>query len=119
VDVEFLVQYLQLRHGRRHAWVRMPGTINALRALRKERILSPEDHRVLCDAYLFLRRLESRLRIVANQSTSFLSRDPVKLRTLAKRMGYTDDDGSAGERLLAEYERTRAGVRTVFERIVG
>ena len=119
VDVEFLVQYLQLRYGRRHAWVRMPGTINALRALRKERILSPEDHRVLCDAYLFLRRLESRLRIVANQSTSFLSRDPVKLRTLAKRMGYTDDDGSAGERLLAEYERTRAGVRTVFERIVG
>jgi len=41
----------------------------------------PGDHRLLCDAYLFLRRLESRMRIVANQSTSFLARDPEKLRT--------------------------------------
>jgi [glutamine synthetase] adenylyltransferase / [glutamine synthetase]-adenylyl-L-tyrosine phosphorylase len=118
VDIEFLAQYLQLRHGKQHAGVRIPGTINALRALRKEGILSRENHRLLCDAYLFLRRLESRLRIVANQSTSFLSRDPEKLRALAKRMGYDDSDGSAGKRLLAEYERLRTEVRGVFDRIV-
>ncbi|NTW58047.1 MAG: bifunctional [glutamate--ammonia ligase]-adenylyl-L-tyrosine phosphorylase/[glutamate--ammonia-ligase] adenylyltransferase [Nitrospirae bacterium] len=118
VDIEFLAQYLQLRHGKKHAWVRVPGTINALRALRKEGLLSLDDHRLLCDAYLFLRRLESRLRIVANQSTSFLSRDPDKLRVLAKRMGYADDDGSAGRTLLAEYERTRAKVRAMFERML-
>jgi glutamate-ammonia-ligase adenylyltransferase len=118
VDIEFLAQYLQLRHGKKHAWVRVPGTINALRALRKEGLLSLEDHRLLCDAYLFLRRLESRLRIVANQSTSFLSRDPDKLRVLAKRMGYADDDGSAGRTLLAEYERTRAEVRAMVERML-
>jgi glutamate-ammonia-ligase adenylyltransferase len=118
VDIEFLAQYLQLRHGKNHAWVRLPGTINALRALRKEDILSLEDHRLLCDAYLFLRRLESRLRIVANQSTSFLFRDPDQLRILAKRMGYADDDGSAGRTLLAEYERTRTEVRAMFERML-
>jgi glutamate-ammonia-ligase adenylyltransferase len=118
VDIEFLAQYLQLRHGKKYAWVRVPGTLNALRALRKEGLLSLEDHRLLCDAYLFLRRLESRLRIVANQSTSFLRRDPDKLRILAKRMGCADDDGSAGRTLLAEYERTRSEVRAMFERIV-
>ena len=118
VDIEFLAQYLQLRHGKKHAWVRLPGTINALRALRKEGILSPEDHRLLCDAYLFLRRLESRLRIVANQSTSFLSRDPAKLRALAKRMGYDDSSGMAGKKLLADYERTRTEMRGMFDRIV-
>jgi [glutamine synthetase] adenylyltransferase / [glutamine synthetase]-adenylyl-L-tyrosine phosphorylase len=118
VDIEFLAQYLQLRHGKKHTWVRVPGTVNALRALRKEGLLSPEDHRVLCDAYLFLRRLESRLRIVANQSTSFLSRDPDKLRVLAKRMGYTDDNGSAGRTLLVEYERTSREVRHKFERLM-
>jgi [glutamine synthetase] adenylyltransferase / [glutamine synthetase]-adenylyl-L-tyrosine phosphorylase len=115
VDIEFLAQYLQLRHGKQHAWVKIPGTINALRALRKEGILSLEYHRLLCDAYLFLRRLESRLRIVANQSTSFLSRDPEKLRALAKRMGYDDSDGTAGSKLLAEYERTRTEVRGMFD----
>jgi len=96
----------------------MPGTINALRALRKEGLLSPGDHRMLFDAYLFLRRLESRLRIVANQSTSLLSRDAGKLRTLAKRMGYADDDGSAGKTLLDEYERTSREVRAEFERLL-
>lgn len=119
VDIEFLAQYLQLRHGNKHRHVRVPGTINALRALRKERILSPGDHRMLFDAYLFLRLLESRLRIVANQSTSFLSRDAGKLRTLAKRMGYDDNDGSAGKTLLDEYERMSREVRGIFERVVG
>ena len=118
VDIEFLAQYLQLRHGNKHLRTRVPGTINALRALRRERLLSPEDHRMLLDAYLFLRRLESRLRIVANQSTSFLSRDAGRLRTLAKRMGYADDDGSAGKNLLEEYERTSREVRETFERVL-
>jgi len=118
VDIEFIAQYLQLRHGNKHLRARMPGTINALRALRKEGLLSPGDHRMLFDAYLFLRRLESRLRIVANQSTSLLSRDAGKLRTLAKRMGYADDDGSAGKTLLDEYERTSREVRAEFERLL-
>jgi glutamate-ammonia-ligase adenylyltransferase len=118
VDIEFLAQYLQLRHGRKHGWVRIPGTINALRALQKERILSPKEHAALRGSYLFLRRLESRLRIVANQSTSYLARDPDKLKTLAKRMGYADDDGSAGKKLLAEFERTREEVRGMFEMIM-
>jgi glutamate-ammonia-ligase adenylyltransferase len=119
VDIEFLAQYLQLRHGMEMPWVRVPGTVNALHALRKVGVLSPTDHQALCRAYLFLRRLESRLRIVANQSTSFLSRDPAKLRTLAKRMGYGDEDGSAGKKLLAEYERTSREMRGMFERFVG
>ncbi|MEK6743681.1 MAG: bifunctional [glutamate--ammonia ligase]-adenylyl-L-tyrosine phosphorylase/[glutamate--ammonia-ligase] adenylyltransferase [Nitrospirota bacterium] len=118
VDIEFLAQYLQLKNGNKHVRARVPGTMNALRSLQKERLLSPGDHRVLIDSYLFLRRLESRLRIVANQSTSFLSRDAGKLRTLAKRMGYADDDGLAGKMLLDEYERTSRKVRNIFERIL-
>jgi glutamate-ammonia-ligase adenylyltransferase len=118
VDIEFLAQYLQLRHGNKHIRVRVPGTMNALKALRRETILSPEDYRMLFDSYRFLRRLESRLRIVANQSTSLLSRDTGKLRTLAKRMGYDDDDGSAGKNLLEEYERIGREVRGMFEQVL-
>jgi len=117
VDIEFLAQYLQLRHGKVHASLQVPGTVNALRALRKERLLLPEDHAALRAAYIFLRRLESRMRIVANQSTSFLSRDPDKLTILAKRLGYGEEIGPAGKQLLAEYERTRTEVRALFERI--
>ncbi len=118
VDIEFLVQYLQLVHGRGHAWVRVPGTMNALRALRKERLLAPGDHSFLTQAYRFMRSLESRMRIVTNQATSGLSRDPESVRPLARRMGYDDVGMPAGQKLLLEYERTCAGVRAVFERIV-
>jgi glutamate-ammonia-ligase adenylyltransferase len=118
VDIEFLAQFLKLRYGRERPRLQVPGTVNALRALRHERILSEEDGRMLSTAYLFLRRLESRLRVVANQSASFLPRDPEKLRTLARRLGYRDDAGEAGKELLREYEHRRSAVRDAFDRLI-
>jgi glutamate-ammonia-ligase adenylyltransferase len=118
VDIEFLVQYLQLLHGKRHRWVRIPGTYNVLRALGKHNLLEPGDFRILARAYLFIRQLESRMRIVTNQGTNDLNRDPQTLRPLARRMGYHDDDGSAGQKLLNDYESLSAQVRGVFEKIV-
>ncbi len=118
VDIEFLVQYMQLLHGKRQRWVRIPGTFNVLRALGKHNFLEPGDFRILARAYLFIRQLESRLRIVTDQGTNDLSRDPETLRPLARRMGYPDDDGSAGQKLLNDYEYLSAQVRGVFEKIV-
>ena len=113
VDIEFLAQYLQLRHGKAHPRVRVPGTVNALRALEREGILSPDESRKLREYYAFLRKLESRLRVVANQSKSFLARDPDKLQTLAKRMGY--GGSGAGASLLGDYEEFRQVIRGMFE----
>ena len=118
VDIEFLVQYMQLLHGKRHRWVRVPGTYNVIRALGKNNLLEPEDRRVLARAYLFIRQLESRMRIVSNQGTNDLSRDPEKLHLLARRMGYHGDGGSAGQKLLSDYEVLSTQVRKVFEKIV-
>jgi hypothetical protein len=61
------------------------------------------------------------MRIVSNQVTSDLSRDPIKLQLLARRMGYTDEAepaGAAGQKLLADYEQLSAEVREIFERIL-
>lgn len=118
VDIEFLAQYLQLLHGKERRWVRVPGAYNALRALRKEGIIALPEYHMLIQAYLFIRMLESRMRIVANQATNDLSRDPKKLRPLARRIGYEDDALTAGEKLLRNYERMRKEVRESFERVV-
>ena len=119
VDIEFIVQFLQLVHGRKDRRVRVPGTYNALRVLRKRNILSPADYQILRTAYLFMRQLKSRMRIVSNQSTNDLSRDPEKLRPLARRMGYQDDAVSAENKLLSDYERLSREVRGVFDRVLG
>jgi glutamate-ammonia-ligase adenylyltransferase len=118
VDIEFIVQYLQLLHGKRHRWVRVPGTYNALRALWKEKLLSSDDYPVLARAYQFIRQLESRMRIVSNQATSILSKDPKKLHLLARRMGYTDEGSLAGKKLLNDYQLLNQQVRLLFEKLL-
>jgi glutamate-ammonia-ligase adenylyltransferase len=118
VDIDFIVQYLQLCYGKRRPWTRVPGTYNALRALRKENLIGQEDYRVLHSAYLFIRQLESRLRIVSDQATSRLSRDPNDLRSLARRMAYTDEGAHAGQKLLSDYEQHRLKVRNLFNALL-
>lgn len=118
VDIEFIVQYLQLLHGHNVQWIRVPGTYDALRAIRKTRLLEQKEFDVLLKAYLFLRQVESRLRIVSNQATSELSRDPKKLQTLARRLGYQDSGEPAGQTLLREYEALSSKVRNIFSNIL-
>ncbi|HXY61324.1 MAG TPA: bifunctional [glutamate--ammonia ligase]-adenylyl-L-tyrosine phosphorylase/[glutamate--ammonia-ligase] adenylyltransferase, partial [Nitrospirota bacterium] len=118
VDIEFLVQYLQLLHGHEHTLVRVPGTYNALRALHKRRFIEDDAFDILKRAYLFMRQLESRMRIISNQATSELSRKPENLYVLARRMGYTDSDSSAGRKLLSDYERLSLKVRGIYDKIL-
>lgn len=117
VDIEFAVQYLQLLHGDRIAGIRVPGVGNALRALKRCGLLDREFYLQLMRAYSFLRRLESRMRIVSNQAGSELSKDPVKLEQLARRMGYRDVQ-AAGETLLLDYLEITRQVRDAFMHIV-
>ena len=118
VDIEFLVQYLQLLHGKELGGLRLPGTYNALRALRKRHLLDEESYHILSRAYIFLRQLESRLRIVSNLATSDLSRNPDALNQLARRMGYQEDASMAGGQLLRDYESFARQVREIFTNLV-
>jgi glutamate-ammonia-ligase adenylyltransferase len=120
VDIEFLVQYLQLLYGKRHKRVRVPGTYNALQALKREGLLDGETYVTLVRAYLFMRQLENRMRIVSNQASSELSRDTAKLLPLALRMGYLDEGKvvSAGQKLLDDYILMSRQVRHIFEKVL-
>ncbi len=97
----------------------MPGTYNTLRAIRKARLLEPAVCGTLIGAYLFLQKLESRMRIVSNQSTSELVRDPARLRGLARRVGYQDDAVPVGQQLLQAYEASSRSVRQLFLEVLG
>ncbi|GAB4373241.1 MAG: bifunctional [glutamate--ammonia ligase]-adenylyl-L-tyrosine phosphorylase/[glutamate--ammonia-ligase] adenylyltransferase [Deltaproteobacteria bacterium] len=74
VDVEFAVQYLQLRHGPAHPAVRARATLKALYELHRAGILPEEEFRVLDEGYRFLRSLEVGLRL--SQDASIERFDP-------------------------------------------
>ena len=114
VDVEFLAQMLALRHGARHRDLRLRGTIELITALEKAGIVTPADAATLRDGYLFLSRVENRLRIESDQPAWAVPTDPAALGPLARRMGF---EGSGGaERMMAELLHRRAQIRSVFER---
>src|SRR6185369_16582732 len=62
VDVEFIVQYLQLRYGCHYPELRTTSTIIALREIRRLGLLPDKIAETLYSGYLFLRKLENRLR---------------------------------------------------------
>jgi len=116
VDVEFAVQFLQLVHGSSHPSVRTSSTTTALAELRRIGLLLEPAAGPLARGYRFLRRVESRLRIVRDRAISHLPTSGRELVLLARRLGYSGP--RAGEELLADYERETQSVRAAFLRVL-
>ena len=114
VDVEFLVQYLQLLHGESSPSLQVHNTLEALKALRREMVLSKTDYRLLASGYQFLRRLENRLRLVHDQSINAFSGDTATLAKLGRRLGYQQDQ--ADQRLMTDYHNATENIRAIFDR---
>jgi glutamate-ammonia-ligase adenylyltransferase len=123
VDIEFLTQMLQLAHGVYHPNVRRRATLGALKALREQRILKKREYAILADGYLFLRRLDHRLRLERDQSMDAFERNPGRLDGIARALGYDSageqngkSSARAGRKLLADYELRREKIRACYER---
>src|SRR5262249_24066530 len=63
IDIEYTVQYLQLRHGATIPTLRTPHTLAALQALSRANIISATVYQILHDGYIFLRHLIDALRL--------------------------------------------------------
>jgi glutamate-ammonia-ligase adenylyltransferase len=118
-DAEFLAQALVLLHGRARPEVRRTNTVDALTALRGAGVLSPEEHEGLVTAYLFLRALELRVRLVTGAEGSLLPSDPAALAALARCLGYVDTPyEGAGRSLEAEAAHYRGRMRRWFDAVM-
>ncbi|MBI3767530.1 MAG: bifunctional [glutamate--ammonia ligase]-adenylyl-L-tyrosine phosphorylase/[glutamate--ammonia-ligase] adenylyltransferase [Deltaproteobacteria bacterium] len=114
VDIEFLTQMLQLRHGATVPSVRRRATRHALAALADAGLLPRADATVLAESYAFLRTLTNRLRIERDQPVEALEREGARLPALARRLGYEGPSDEIGRRLLEDYERHRERVRALY-----
>lgn len=116
VDVEFVTQYLQLREGGRLPALLVQETSRALEMMAELGVLPSHSAHALRDAYLFFRRVETRLQIAMGLDTKEVPRDPAAARDLALRLGYADTaEGDAGHQLLVELETTAQETRERFE----
>ena len=112
-DIEFIVQTLQLIHGARNPFLQEPSMLKALRALRELDLLPHDEVLALDNAYRFLRRVEHRLQIEAEQQTHTVPDEPDPLSRLAHSLRFS----SASDFTAALHNRM-GSVRPIFQRII-
>jgi glutamate-ammonia-ligase adenylyltransferase len=113
-EIEFFVQTQQLIAGGRQPALRVPATLVALERLSEAGWIKPEVRDDLDGAYRFLRTVEHRLQMVADEQTQRLPDDPDRLAGLARFCGYPTTAPFAA-RLTAELERVQAHYARLFE----
>jgi len=119
LDVEFCVQWLQMRHGS-DPLVHSTDIADALEALHGAGYLGRGHFDLLRDGYRFLRRLEQRIHVLTGQSSSQIDAHSLRLSQLARGMGLQDEPGrSAAEQLLTRYEAVTGSVHTAYLEALG
>ena len=119
VDVEFAVQWLQMKYGA-DPRVRTTDTETALSALEACGYVDGSHALVLREGYAMLRRIEQALRVVHGTSASLIEEGAPGLTVLARRMGFRDGPGRlASEALLERYRAVTRDVRAAYLAAIG
>ena len=113
VDVEFLVQVLQLKHGHAYPQLRTAHTLAALNRLTALGLIDEEHTASLRRHYMFLRRIESTLRRMENTSVSKLPLAQREQAQLGKRLGFDSVDD-----FLDAYRHATKSIRELYERVL-
>ncbi len=119
LDIEFLAQWLQMKHGSDER-VRTPDTGEALEALAARGYLPRPDYERFRDAYRFLRRLEQRIHVHRGDGTNWVDAQALGLSGLGRQMGFQrSPTKSAGEQLFERYITVTDTVRSCYLRLLG
>jgi len=113
-DIEFVVQCLQLQHGRDMSSIRSINTLDGLVRLAESGFVRADEYRELTSAYLLFRVIEHSLQLKHSRQTHSLPNDPAELELLARRL-----DFASAEQLEAHFQQHRSAVRRIFEKYVG
>ena len=112
-EIEFIVQLVQLIRGGREPSLRVRGLLPALSACEQLGLISAKRSKRLAEAYRFLRRLENRVQMFADQQTHELPADEGQRQRIALALDYP-----AWPALVAELDRHRAAVSEEFDAVM-
>lgn len=112
-EIEFVVQALQFIHGARQAFLQEASTLKALQSLHELNLLPAEEIVALDQGYRFLRRVEHRLQIEAEQQTHTVPREPQTLHRLALSLGQ-----QSSKQFITELQKQMRIVRGIFARVI-
>jgi glutamate-ammonia-ligase adenylyltransferase len=112
-DVEFLLQLLQLKYGRKWPQLLTTNTWSVLDAAHQVGLLGTQEWLDLQAGYDFLRRVESRVRLMTNRALDEYPESPAEQEKLAQRLRLANP-----AEFLSTLEHHRRRVRELFEAVV-
>ncbi|HTA99423.1 MAG TPA: bifunctional [glutamine synthetase] adenylyltransferase/[glutamine synthetase]-adenylyl-L-tyrosine phosphorylase [Bradyrhizobium sp.] len=113
-EIEFFAQTQQLIAGGRHPELRVRPTLQALDVLASSNWITFEARDQLTAAYQFLRRVEHRLQMVADEQTHSLPDEPEAVERFAGFLGY-DSRASFAHDLLRHLNIVQGHYEKLFE----
>jgi glutamate-ammonia-ligase adenylyltransferase len=113
-EIEFFAQTQQLIAGGRHPELRVRPTLEALNVLASSNWITFEARDELTAAYLFLRRVEHRLQMVADEQTHTLPEEVEAVERFAGFLGY-DSRAAFAKDLLGHLNVVQAHYGKLFE----
>ena len=113
-EIEFFAQTQQLIAGGRHAELRVRPTLDALEVLATSLWITFQARDELSAAYKFLRRVEHRLQMVADEQTHSLPGEAEAVERFARFLGY-DGRAAFAEDLLGHLNIVQGHYSKLFE----
>jgi glutamate-ammonia-ligase adenylyltransferase len=113
-EIEFFAQTQQLIAGGRQRSLRVPQTLGALEQLAGRGWIKPAVRAELDEAYRFLRRIEHRLQMVADEQTHELPEAAAPLAAFARFSGYAGIPELSAE-LVRRLETVQRHYAALFE----
>lgn len=117
-DIEFIVQFLQLKYGGKFKEIRGTGSLDTMKFLMEKRLISKADYQTLSMSYIFLRRIENRIRIGHDRPVSLIPDSGDELSSLAKKLGYKDNGEKGGDKLFKDFRACTEKVREIYNKII-
>ena len=113
-EIEFFVQTQQLIAGGRQRALRLRRTLETLDVLTEREWIKPEVRDELKTAYCFLRQMEHRIQMVADEQTHSIPSDPERLEAFAHFAGYADTQAFS-EAILPVLQTVQGHYAALFE----
>jgi [glutamine synthetase] adenylyltransferase / [glutamine synthetase]-adenylyl-L-tyrosine phosphorylase len=113
-EIEFFAQTQQLIAGGRQPELRVSETLLALERLAQRGWINAAVGQELTQSYCFLRMVEHRLQMIADEQTQTLPQSPEKLEALARFCGFPGAAAFAAK-LATELERVQSHYVRLFE----
>ena len=111
-EIEFIAQALQLAHGGRDDWLRVPHTLVSLGRLADREFITQPERSELSDAYCFLRALEHRLQMEHGLQTHTVPESEEIRSLIARRLAFSDSS-----HFLSALAMHTANVRRTYDRL--